>query len=130
MANALFVCVQNAGRSQMSAAAFEQLAGGRHEARSGGTHPANEVNPVVVKAMLELGIDIAGRVPHRIERSDVEWADVVVRMGCGDECPYVAGKRYLDWDIRDAKGLELERVRAIRDDIVLKVRALVAELDR
>ena len=129
MARALFVCVQNAGRSQMSAAAFEQLAGGRHEARSAGTHPAREINPAVVEAMSELGIDIAGRVPHRLELEDAEWADVVVTMGCGDECPYIPGKRYVDWELRDPKGLALEQVRAIRDDIVLRVRALVAELD-
>jgi arsenate reductase (thioredoxin) len=129
MSRVLFVCVQNAGRSQMSAAVFEHLADGRHEARSAGTQPASEVNPVVVAAMSELGIDIAGRVPKRLERSDAEWADVVVTMGCGDECPYIPGRRYVDWDLKDPKGLSLERIRPIRDDIVLRVRALVAELD-
>jgi arsenate reductase len=130
MARVLFVCVQNAGRSQMSAALFERTAAGRHEARSAGTLPAQEVNPVVVEALSELGVDITGRVPHRLEREDAEWADVVVTMGCGDECPYVPGKRYIDWDLRDPKGLGLDQVRPIRDDIVLKVRALVDELDR
>jgi arsenate reductase len=129
MARALFVCVQNAGRSQMSAAAFEHAAAGRHQARSAGTRPASEINPVVVEAMSELGIDIAGRVPQRLEREDAKWADVVVTMGCGDECPYIPGKRYVDWDLRDPKGLPLEQVRPIRDQIVLLVRKLVAELD-
>jgi arsenate reductase len=113
----------------MSAAVFEQLADGRHEARSAGTQPASEVNPIVVDAMSELGIDIADRVPQRLEPADAEWADVVVTMGCGDECPYLPDKRYVDWELADPKGLELAQVRHIRDDIVLRVRALVAELD-
>jgi arsenate reductase len=125
----LFVCVQNAGRSQMSAGLFERAAAGRHEARSAGTHPASGVNPVVVEAMSELGIDIAARVPQRLERAHAEWADVVVTMGCGDECPYIPGKRYVDWDLADPKGLPLERVRTIRDDIAQRVRELIAELD-
>jgi arsenate reductase len=127
MARVLFVCVQNAGRSQMSAALFERAAGGRHEARSAGTRPAQEVNPIVVEAMSELGVDVAGRVPQRLERA--EWADVVVTMGCGDECPYIPGKRYVDWELEDPKGLPLDQVRPIRDEIERRVRELVDELD-
>jgi arsenate reductase len=129
MARVLFVCVQNAGRSQMSRALFERAAGGRHEARSAGTRPARSVNPDVVEAMRELGLDVSDRVPKGLERTDAEWADIVVTMGCGDECPYIPGKRYLDWDLRDPKGLELAEIRAIRDDIDARVDALVAELD-
>jgi arsenate reductase len=128
MARVLFVCVQNAGRSQMSAGLFERAAAGRHEARSAGTHPAEKVNPVVVEAMSELGVDVAGRKPQRIEREHAEWADVVVTMGCGDECPYIPGKRYVDWELEDPKGLSLEQIRPIRDDIERRVRELVAEL--
>jgi len=129
MARVLFVCVQNAGRSQMSAALFEHSAGERHEARSAGTHPAEHVNPVVVEAMNELGIDISARVPQRLERDQAEWADIVVTMGCGDECPYIPGKRYLDWELRDPKGLSLAEIRTIRDEIAARVDALAAELD-
>jgi arsenate reductase len=130
VARVLFVCIENAGRSQMSAALFERAARDRHEARSAGTRPAERVNPVVAEAMAEVGIDVSGRVPRRLEREHAEWAEVVVTMGCGDECPYIPGKRYLDWDLRDPKGLSLEDVRAIRDDIAVRVDALVAELDR
>jgi arsenate reductase (thioredoxin) len=129
MARVLFVCVQNAGRSQMSTALFERATGGRHEARSAGTHPAEHVNPSVVEAMSELGIDISAKVPQRLERAQAEWADVVVTMGCGDECPYIPGKRYLDWELRDPKGLSLDEIRPIRDDIAERVENLVAELD-
>jgi arsenate reductase (thioredoxin) len=129
VARVLFVCVQNAGRSQISAALFERAAGERHEARSAGTHPAGQVNPVVVEAMAELGIDISARVPQRLEREQAEWADIVVTMGCGDECPYIPGKRYLDWELRDPKGLPLAEIRAIRDDIAERVDGLLAELD-
>jgi arsenate reductase len=125
----LFVCVQNAGRSQMSAALFARVADGRHEACSAGTHPAEQVNPDVVEAMRELGIDIADKVPRALERDQAEWADVVVTMGCGDECPYIPGKRYLDWELRDPKGLSLAEIRDIRDDIGARVDVLVAELD-
>ncbi len=130
MARALFVCLQNAGRSQMSAALFERAAAGRHEAASAGTTPAERVHPEVVEAMRELGIDLAGRVPRKLTTEAAEQADVVVTMGCGDECPYIPGKRYIDWDIADPSGLPLERVRAIRDDIARRVGALVRELDR
>jgi arsenate reductase len=129
VATALFVCLQNAGRSQMSAALFERAAGGRHRALSAGTTPADHVHPEVVEAMRELGIDLAGRVPKGLTRELAEEADVVVTMGCGDECPYVPGRRYVDWDLADPKGRPLEEVRATRDDIARRVERLVAELD-
>ena len=128
VANVLFVCLHNAGRSQMSQALFERAAGRRHEARSAGTTPAERVHPEVVEAMRELGVDVSARVPHALSREDAEWADVVVTMGCGDECPYVPGRRYLDWDLPDPKGLPLAEVRAIRDDIAGRVDALAREL--
>jgi arsenate reductase len=129
MARALFVCLHNAGRSQMSEALFIRAAGGRHEARSAGTTPADRVHPEVIEAMDELGIDLDGRRPRKLSRSDAEWADVVVTMGCGDECPYIPGKRYLDWDLTDPKGQPVEAVRATREEIERRVRALVEELD-
>ena len=129
MARALFVCLHNAGRSQMSEALFERAAAGGHEARSAGTTPAERVHPEVVEAMNELGIDLGDRRPRGLSHEDAEWADVVVTMGCGDECPYIPGKRYLDWDLPDPKGQSLEAVRATRDEIERRVTALVAELD-
>jgi arsenate reductase len=129
MARALFVCLHNAGRSQISEALFRRAAAGRHEARSAGTTPAERVHPEVVEAMAELGIDLSGRRPRRLSQEDAEWADVVVTMGCGDECPYLPGKRYLDWDLPDPKGQPLEAVRATRGEIERRVLALVAELD-
>jgi arsenate reductase len=129
MARALFVCLHNAGRSQMSEALFSRAAAGRHEARSAGTEPADRVHPEVVEAMAELDIDVAGRRPHKLSREDAEWADVVVTMGCGNECPYIPGKRYLDWDLPDPKGQAIEAVRATRDEIERRVTELVAELD-
>jgi arsenate reductase len=129
MARALFVCLHNAGRSQMSEALLAIAAGGRHEARSAGTTPADRVHPEVLEAMAELGVDLADRLPRRLSREDAEWADVVVTMGCGDECPYIPGKRYVDWDLQDPKGQPLEVVRGIREEISERVRALVAELD-
>jgi arsenate reductase len=128
MARVLFVCLHNAGRSQMSQALFEQEAGGAHEARSAGTTPGECVHPEVVKAMRELGIDVSGRVPQKLTDDLGQWADVVVTMGCGDECPYIPGKRYLDWDLPDPKGRPVEEVREIRDDISERVRNLVGEL--
>jgi arsenate reductase (thioredoxin) len=125
----LFVCLQNAGRSQISEALFERAAAGRHEGRSAGTTPAQRVHSEVVEVMGEVGIDVSGRVPRGLQRSDAEWADVVVTMGCGDACPYIPGKRYLDWDLDDPAGRPLEDVRAIRDEIERRVGALVAELD-
>jgi len=129
MARALFVCLHNAGRSQMSEALFRRAAAGRHEARSAGTTPADRVHPEVVEAMAELGIDLSERQPHGLSREDAEWADVVVTMGCGDECPYIPGKRYLDWNLEDPKGQSIEAVRETRDEIERRVRALVDELD-
>src|SRR5436853_3442477 len=128
MARVLFVCLHNAGRSQMSQAVFERAADGRHEARSAGTTPGERVHPEVVEAMRELGFDLADRVPRRLTREDTEWADVVVTMGCGDECAYIPGRRYLDWDLPDPKRLPVEQVRVIRDEIADRVRALAGEL--
>jgi arsenate reductase (thioredoxin) len=129
MANALFVCLQNAGRSQMSQALFERAAEGRHQARSAGTTPAEQVHPEVVAAMAEVGIDLADRVPHGLTEEDARWADVVVTMGCGDKCPYIPGRRYVDWDLADPAGRPVEEVRATREEIDERVRALLAELD-
>jgi len=129
MARALFVCLHNAGRSQMSEALFRRAAEGRHEARSAGTTPAEHVHPEVVEAMDELGIDLSQRQPRKLSREDAEWADVVVTMGCGDECPYIPGKRYLDWDLEDPKGKSVDAVRETRDEIERRVQGLVAELD-
>ncbi len=129
MATALFVCLQNAGRSQMSAALFERAAGGRHRALSAGTRPADRVHPEVAAVMRELDIDLGGRVPRLLTRELADEADVVVTMGCGDECPYIPGKRYVDWDLADPAGRPLEEVRNTRDDIARRVEALVAELD-
>jgi len=129
MARALFVCLHNAGRSQMSEALFAKVAEGRHEARSAGTEPADRVHPEVVEAMAELGVVVAHRKPRKLTLEDAEWADVVVTMGCGDKCPYIPGKRYLDWDLPDPKGQALEAVRETRDEIEDRVTELVAELD-
>jgi arsenate reductase len=129
MARALFVCLQNAGRSQMSEALFARAAGGRHEARSAGTTPGERVHPEVVEAMAEVGIDLGGKSPRGLIAEDAEWADVVVTMGCGDECPYVPGRRYLDWELPDPSGRPLAEVRATREEIERRVRALLAELD-
>ena len=113
----------------MSAALFERAACGRHQALSAGTTPADRVHPEVVQVMNELGIDLAGCTPRKLTRELAEQADVVVTMGCGDECPYLPGKRYLDWELQDPKGRPLEEVRDIRDEIAERVRALVEELD-
>jgi arsenate reductase len=128
MSHVLFVCVQNAGRSQMAEALFSAAAGGLHEARSAGTAPAERVHPVVVEAMRELGAELDGRTPQRLEQTDAEWADVVVTMGCGDACPYIPGKRYIDWELEDPAGKPLGEVRRIRDEIAQRVEALVGEL--
>jgi arsenate reductase (thioredoxin) len=121
--NVLFVCVQNAGRSQMAQALLERRGG---LARSAGSAPAAAVHPAVVEAMSELGIDLSSRVPRGLAREDVEWADVVVTMGCGDACPVLPGKRYVDWDLRDPAGALLDEVRAIRDEIERRVAELQA----
>jgi arsenate reductase (thioredoxin) len=125
----LFVCLHNAGRSQMSQALFEQGAHGRHTASSAGTTPAERVHPEVITVMRELGIDIADRTPRLLTRDLAEQADVVVTMGCGDQCPYIPGKRYLDWELPDPKDRPLADVRATRDEIARRVSGLVDELD-
>jgi protein-tyrosine-phosphatase len=129
MTTALFVCLHNAGRSQMSAALFERAADGRHRALSGGTTPGERVHPEVVKVMRELGIDLSDRKPQQLTTELAEQADVVVTMGCGDQCPYIPGKRYLEWGLEDPKGRPIEEVRATRDAIAQRVEQLVAELD-
>ena len=129
MSRVLFVCVHNAGRSQMAQALFELAAAGRHEARSAGSDPAARLHPEVVDAMRELDVDLGDRTPRRLDYSDAEWADVVVTMGCGDACPLIPGKRYVDWELRDPKGLPPAQVRAIRDNIATRVRRLLDELD-
>ena len=131
MATVLFVCVHNAGRSQMSAALFERAAAGRHRALSAGSEadPHGRVHPPVVEVMRELGVDLAGRRPARLTRALAEQADVVVTMGCGDACPYIPGKRYVDWELADPKGRPVDEVRETRDDIARRVDALVSELD-
>ena len=129
MAHTLFVCLHNAGRSQMSQALFERAAEARHTAASAGTQPGDRVHPEVVEAMRELGIDLADRAPHGLTRDLAEQADVVVTMGCGDECPFIPGKRYVDWDLQDPAGLPLDEVRAIRDEIARRVNELVIELN-
>ena len=128
MARVLFVCLHNAGRSQMSRALFERAAAGRHEAGSAGTEPAARVHPEVVGAMAELGVDLSAARPRRLSPEMAEWADVVVTMGCDDRCPYVPGTRYVDWDLPDPAGRPLEEVRAIRDDIARRVEELAAGL--
>jgi arsenate reductase len=130
MANVLFVCLHNAGRSQMSEALFTRAAEGRHEARSAGTTPGDRVHPEVVAVMNEMGIDLADRTPHELSRADAEWADIVVTMGCGDKCPYIPGRRYIDWELEDPKGRPADEVRATRDEIERRVQALVAELQQ
>ena len=131
MATALFVCLHNAGRSQMSQALFERAAGGRHHALSAGSEadPGGHVHPEVVEVMRELGIDVADRRPQPLSDELAQQADVIVTMGCGDACPFIPGKRYLDWDLPDPKGRPVEEVRATRDDIARRVESLVADLD-
>ena len=122
--NVLFVCVQNAGRSQIAEALFEQAARGAHEARSAGSRPAAHVHPEAVEAMREAGIDLGGREPRALSRDDVEWADLVVTMGCGDRCPVLPGKRYVDWALDDPAGAGADAVRRIRDEIERRVAQL------
>jgi arsenate reductase len=129
MARVLFVCLHNAGRSQISEALFGREATSGHEAASAGTTPADRVHPEVVEAMRELGIDLSGRMPRRLTPELAERADVIVTMGCGDECPYIPGKRYLDWSLPDPKGKSIDEVRAIRDQIAGRIADLVRELD-
>jgi arsenate reductase (thioredoxin) len=120
---AYFVCIGNAGRSQMAQAFYERLGG---EARSAGSRPEREVHPEVVVAMREVGIDLAERSPRLLTREDAEWADVVVTMGCGDACPVIPGKRYVDWELPDPGGAPLEEVRALRDEIARRVADLTS----
>jgi len=129
MATVLFVCVHNAGRSQMSAALLERESGGRHRALSAGTKPGDAVHPAVVVVMRELGVDLANRRPRLLTHGLAERADLVVTMGCGDACPYIPGKRYVDWDLDDPEGKTLDEVRDIRDEVRAQVGRLVAELD-
>ena len=124
----LFVCVRNAGRSQMAAALLERIAGDSVRVLSAGTRPADDVHPNVVAAMREAGIDLSGARPRRLEDGAVREADVVVTMGCGDECPFYPGKRYEDWDLPDPAGRPVEEVRAIRDEIERRVGDLLASL--
>ena len=129
MSTVLFVCLQNAGRSQMSQALFTHAANGRHQALSAGTTPAKHVHPEVLTVMHELGIDLSDRTPRLLTRDLADQADLLITMGCGDQCPYIPGKRYLDWDLADPSHQPLDTVRAIRDDITQRVQALIHELD-
>jgi protein-tyrosine-phosphatase len=131
MATVLFVCLHNAGRSQMSQALFERAAGGRHVAVSAGSEadPRGRVHPQVVEAMDQIGIDVSERRPQPLTRELAEAADLVVTMGCGDACPFIPGKRYVDWELPDPSGRPVEEVRELRDDIERRVGSLVAELD-
>ena len=124
----LFVCVHNAGRSQMAAALVNQQAGGRVLVRSAGSEPASSLNPRVVEAMQEVGIDVSQEFPKPLTDDSVRSADVVITMGCGDACPIYPGKRYEDWDLEDPAGKDIETVRRIRDEIDGRVRKLVGEL--
>jgi arsenate reductase len=124
----LFLCVHNAGRSQMAAGWMRHLAGGAVNVLSAGSEPADSINPVAVEAMAEVGIDIAGNQPQPWTEAMLEKVDVVITMGCGDTCPYVPGTRYVDWELTDPHGRGIETVRPIRDDIETRVRGLLAEL--
>ncbi|PGH44035.1 heat-shock protein HtpX [Micromonospora sp. WMMA1996] len=126
----LFVCVHNAGRSQMAAGWLRHLAGDAVEVRSAGSEPADRINPVAVEAMREVGIDITGQTPARLTWDAAQASDVIVTMGCGDACPVFPGKRYEDWKLTDPAGQPLDVVRQVRDEIRAKVAALVADLRR
>jgi arsenate reductase len=128
MATVLFVCLQNAGRSQMSQALFQRAAGEAHRALSAGTSPADRVHPEVVQVMRELGIGLGDRTPQPLTPELAQQADVVVTMGCGDQCPFIPGKRYIDWELPDPAGQPIERVREIRDEIGLRVAHLITDL--
>jgi arsenate reductase (thioredoxin) len=124
----LFVCVHNAGRSQMAAGMLNELAAGRLTVRSAGSEPGDRVNPVAVEAMHEIGVDISTELPKPLTGDRVQAADAVITMGCGDACPIYPGKRYEDWELDDPAGQDLETVRRIRDEIEIRVRGLLAEL--
>jgi arsenate reductase len=128
MATVLFVCLQNAGRSQMSQALFTRAAEGAHRALSAGTTPAAHVHPEVVEVMRELDIDLSDRTPQLLTQQLAEQADTVITMGCGDQCPYIPGKRYIDWKLPDPSGQPIEAVRGIRDEIATRVSTLLTEL--
>ncbi|MFF5345232.1 arsenate reductase ArsC [Streptomyces althioticus] len=129
LASVLFVCVHNAGRSQMAAGFLSHLAGDRVEVRSAGSVPGDRVNPAAVEAMREVGIDISTARPKILTTDAVRASDYVITMGCGDACPVFPGKRYLDWDLEDPAGLGVEAVRPIREDIRIRVEALISEID-
>jgi protein-tyrosine-phosphatase len=131
MSHVLFVCLHNAGRSQMSRALFDRVAAGRHTSDSAGSiaDPEGRVHPEVVAVLNELGIDLSARKPQQLTTELAQHADVVVTMGCGDSCPYIPGKRYIDWDLPDPKGQAVEAVRALRDEIAERVEQLLAELE-
>ena len=130
MPEVLFVCVHNAGRSQMAAGLLHKLAGDSVTVRSAGSEPAEQLNPRVVEAMKEIGVDISAELPKPLTGNMVKAADVVITMGCGDACPIYPGKRYEDWELEDPAGKDLKTVRRIRDDIEARVRRLAAELTR
>ena len=129
MAHVLFVCLHNAGRSQMSQALFEQTAGARHSAASAGTEPAGQVHPEVVQVMAEMGLNLSDNKPQRLTTELAEAADVVVTMGCGDACPFIPGKRYIDWDLPDPSDKSVDEVRQIRNEIDRRVQTLLDHLD-
>ena len=124
----LFVCIHNAGRSQMAAGYMRELSGGAVEVRSGGSEPGDQINPMAIAAMAEEGIDISRALPQLMTTEQVEHSDVVITMGCGDVCPIFPGKRYEDWELTDPKGKSIDEVRPIRDDIRARVEALLADL--
>jgi arsenate reductase len=130
MASVLFVCLQNAGRSQMSQALFARAADDAHDAMSAGTTPAEHVHPEVIEVMRELDIDLSDRTPQLLTRELTTQADIVVTMGCGDQCPYIRGKRYIDWELPDPAGQPLDTVRTIRDLIATHVNTLLTQLDQ
>jgi protein-tyrosine-phosphatase len=129
VAHVLFVCLHNAGRSQMSQALFERAAEGRHTATSAGTEPIERIHPEVIEVMREVGIDLAAHRPRQLTRELADEADVVVTMGCGDHCPVIPGKRYVDWELPDPKGRPLDEVGATRDEIASRVHTLIADLN-
>ncbi len=125
----LFVCVHNAGRSQMAAGWLRHLAGDTVEVRSAGSEPADRINPVAVDAMREVGIDITANIPRKLDHATAESSDVLITMGCGDVCPVFPGKRYLDWDVPDPDGATLDEVRDIRDDLQGRITSLLRDLN-
>lgn len=126
--NILFLCVHNAGRSQMAAGFAREIGGDKIKVWSGGSEPASQINKIAIQAMNEIGIDISGQIPAKWSDSDIAQADVVITMGCGDTCPFVAGKRYEDWQLNDPAGQDIDAVRIIRDDIRQRVAALIDSL--